>query len=254
MSDAAKLNEKIKGKNDPSKPEETVPARLDEERKTHEIPAPPVTKREPFLRRLFRRRGNVFFKLVHDQASLTFDGLEALVAYMDGQSPEAAKHLTRAEKDADEARRILIYELNRTYITPIDREDIFHISRTIDDVLDYAYSTMTEMEILHVKPTPFMVRMATLLREAAFELLQAVDRLEKYPGVATEHAQRAKALENRVEDVYREALADLFSGAEDIKHVIKMLKYREVYRHMSNAADRGDEAANVIGDIVVKRT
>ncbi len=254
MSDAAKLNGKFKGRNDPSKPEATAPARLDEEQKASETLFPPAVKREPFLRRLFRRRGNVFFKMIHDQASLTFDGLDALVAYMDGQSPEAAKRLTRAEKDADEARRILIYELNRTYITPIDREDIVHISRTIDDVLDYAYSTLTEMEILRVKPTPFMVRMATLLREAAFELLQAVDRLEKYPGVATEHAQRAKALENRVEDVYREALADLFSGAEDIKHVIKMLKYREVYRHLSNAADRGDEAANVIGDIVVKKT
>ena len=97
-----------------------------------------------------------------------------------------------------------------------------------------------------------MQRMASLLRDATFELLQAVDRLEAHPGVANEHAQRAKALENRVEEVYREALADLFSGAEDIKHVVKMLKSREVYRHLSNAADRGDEAANVIADIVVK--
>jgi uncharacterized protein Yka (UPF0111/DUF47 family) len=71
-------------------------------------------------------------------------------------------------------------------------------------------------------------------------------------GVAGDHAQRAKALENKVEDIYREALADLFSGAEDIHHVVKMLKLREVYRHLSNAADRGDEAANVIADIVVK--
>jgi len=82
--------------------------------------------------------------------------------------------------------------------------------------------------------------------------LQAVDRLENHPRVATEHAQRAKALENRVEGVYREALADLFSGVEDIHHVVKMMKLREVYRHLSNAADRGDEAANVIADIVVK--
>ncbi len=242
------------GKDGRSKPEEAAADHTNEVQKGTETRFQLEPPRPSFWQRLFRRRGNVFFKLIHDQASLTFDGMDALVSYMDGQSPEAAKRLTRAEKDADEARRILIFELNRTYITPIDREDIFHISRTIDDVLDYAYSTMTEMEILRVKPTPFMVRMATLLREAAFELLNAVDRLEKYPGVATEHAQRAKALENRVEDVYREALADLFSGAEDIKHVIKMLKYREVYRHMSNAADRGDEAANVIGDIVVKRT
>ena len=122
----------------------------------------------------------------------------------------------------------------------------------IDDILDYAYSTVMEMEILKVKPTPYTQRMVSLLRDAAAELLQAVDRLESHPGVAGEHAQRAKALENRVEEVYREALADLFSGTEDIKQVVKMLKFREVYRHLSNAADRGDEAANVIADIVVK--
>jgi uncharacterized protein Yka (UPF0111/DUF47 family) len=97
-----------------------------------------------------------------------------------------------------------------------------------------------------------MQRIATLLRDAAYELLLAVDRLENHPRVATEHAQRAKALENRVEGVYREALADLFSNVEDLEHVVNMLKLREVYRHLSNAADRGDEAANVIADIVVK--
>ncbi|HEY5138964.1 MAG TPA: hypothetical protein VIJ25_06540, partial [Methylococcales bacterium] len=86
------------------------------------------------------------------------------------------------------------------------------------------------------------------------ELLMAVDRLELHPGVANDHAQRAKSLENQVENIYREALADLFSGAEDIKHIMKMLKSREVYRHLSNAADQGDEAANVIADIVVKMT
>ena len=204
------------------------------------------------MHNLFVKRQNVFIKLIHNQAVLTLEGLEALKAYMQGQDPEAARTLTIKEKEADEARRILIYELNKTFITPFDREDIFALSRTIDDVLDYAYSTITEMEMLKVKPTPYMQRIAALLRDAAAELLQAVDRLELHPGVANEHAQRAKALENRVEEVYREALADLFSGGEDIKQVVKMMKCREVYRHLSNAADRGDEAANVIADIVVK--
>jgi hypothetical protein len=201
---------------------------------------------------IFKKRQNKFIKLIHDQAALTLEGMEALKNYMVGQDQEAAKILAAKEKEADEARRILIDELNRTFITPFDREDIFALSRTIDDVLDYAYTTVTEMEMLKVKPTAFMQRIASLLRDAAAELLLAVDRLEGHPGVASEHAQRAKALENRVEDVYREALVDLFTGGEDIKHVVKMLKFREVYRHLSNAADRGDEAANVIADIVVK--
>lgn len=203
---------------------------------------------------LFKKRQNIFIKRIHDQAALTLEGLDALKTYMENQNPEAAALLKTKEKEADEARRILIHELNETFITPFDREDIFALSRTIDDVLDYAYSTVNEMEILKVKPTPYMLRIASLLRDAGMELLMAVDRIQDHPGVANEHAQRAKALENRVEDVYREALADLFSGVEDIKHVIKMMKSREVYRHLSNAADRGDEAANVIADIVVKIT
>jgi predicted phosphate transport protein (TIGR00153 family) len=204
------------------------------------------------MRKLFRKRHSIFIKLIQDQANLTLQGMDALKAYMSGQDPNAAANVSKSEKDADEARRILIDELNKTFVTPFDREDIFNLSRTIDDVLDYAYSTVSEMEILKVKPTPFMQRMASLLRDAAYELSMAAVQLDEHPGVANDHAQRAKALENRVEEVYREALADLFSGAEDVKHLVKMLKMREVYRHLSNAADRGDEAANVIADIVVK--
>jgi predicted phosphate transport protein (TIGR00153 family) len=204
--------------------------------------------------RRFAKRENVFVKLIRQQASLTLEGMEALKSYLATENPDDSALLNTKEKEADEARRILIDELNKTFVTPFDREDIFALSRTIDDVLDYAYSTVSEMEILKVGSTSFMQRMASLLRDAAYELLMAVERIQDHPGVANDHAQRAKALENRVEDVYREAIADLFSGAEDIAHVVKMLKLREVYRHLSNAADRGDEAANVIADIVVKLT
>jgi uncharacterized protein len=176
--------------------------------------------------KLFKKRQNVFIKLIHDQASLTLAGLDALKTYMANQDPVAADTLVSKEKEADEARRILIYELNKTFITPFDREDIFSLSRTIDDVLDYAYSTLIEMQVLKVEPTSFMQRMASLLRDAAYELYMAVDCFDDHAGVAAEHAKRAKALENQVEGVYREALADLFSGAEDIAHVVKMLKLR----------------------------
>ena len=87
--------------------------------------------------------------------------MEALKAYM-SEDIEAAARLVSTEKEADEARRILISELNKTFITPFDREDIFSLSRTIDDVLDYAYSTVTEMEVLKVRPTPFMLRIASI--------------------------------------------------------------------------------------------
>lgn len=204
------------------------------------------------MRVLFKKREDVFIARIHDQAALTLEGLEALNLYFENNDPETAKLLTKKEKDADEARRILIDELNRTFVTPFDREDIFALSGAIDDVLDYAYSTANEMDIFGIQATPYMRRIAALLRDAAFEILQAVDRLEEHPNVAGDHVKRAKALENRVEETYREALADLFSHAESLEHMLEILKFREVYRHLSNAADRGDEAANAIANIVVK--
>ena len=204
------------------------------------------------MRVLFKKRQNVFIGLIHDQAALALEGLEALNVYFENKDPEAAKLLTKKEKEADEARRILIDELNRTFVTPFDREDIFALSGAIDDVLDYAYSTADEVVIFGVEATLYMKRIAALLRDAANELLQAVDRLSDHPNVAGDHVKRAKALENRVEEIYREALADLFSHADALDHMLKIFKLREVYRHLSNAADRGDEAANVIANIVVK--
>ncbi|MBI5823028.1 MAG: DUF47 family protein [Chloroflexi bacterium] len=202
----------------------------------------------------FKKRENVFQSLIEQQASLAYEGLRLLVRYFETSDPDVAEELSIKEKEADEVRRILIDELNRSFVTPFDREDIFALSRSIDDVIDYADTTVMEMVVLKVQPTVYMQRIASLLKDAAYEIMHAVQRLPKHPNVAIDHAQRAKALENRVEAVYREAVADLFSGPEDLHHVVEMLKLREVYRHLSNAADRGDEAANIIADIVVKKT
>lgn len=206
------------------------------------------------MRSLFKPKPDKFIGLLIDQAAVTLKGFDLLKEYMDTFSHETAEKLGETEKEADEIRRILIDELNRTFVTPIDREDIFALSRAIDDMLDYANSTSDEMDILSVRPTEHMLRIVSLLRDAAYEIHLAMQRLQRNPNVAIDHAQRAKALENRVETVYREALAALFKGPEDVKHVVKMLKKREVYRHLSNAADRGDEAANIISDVVVKTT
>ena len=206
------------------------------------------------LRDFFKPRQDNFVRLLIEQSEWASKGLEALVAYMADANQASVDEVERCEKQADEVRRILVEELNKTFVTPMDREDIFALSRAIDDILDYAYSTVDEMMVLHLKPNLHLRRMVSLLRDAADEVHLAMLRLKDHPGVATDHAQRAKALENRVEKVYREALAALFEGPADPEHIVEMLKLREIYRHLSNAADRGDEAANIISDIVVKMT
>ncbi len=207
------------------------------------------------LKGFFRHRARPnFAQMLLDQATKALEGLQGLETYLRTPGEESARLVRQLEKEGDELRRILIDELNRTFVTPIDREDIFALSRAIDDVLDYAHTTVTEMAILHVEPNDFLRRMASLLREAGEEIVMAVRQFMQRPTLAAEHASRAKAFENRVENVYREALAELFSGAQDLEDIVRILKLREIYRHISNAADRGDEAANIIGDIVVKMT
>ncbi len=207
-----------------------------------------------WLKNFLKPRQSNFVRLLIQQAEYAVQGMDALEKYMKKRSPKHAEQVRTMEKEADEIRRILIDELNRTFVTPIDREDIHALSRAIDDVLDYAYATIGEMDVLEVQPNDYLRRMVSLLGDAAREILLAMERLNDHPHVANDHAVRAKALENRMEKVYREAVADLFHQPQDVEHIVEMLKLREIYRHLSNAADRGDEAANVITDIVVKMT
>ena len=180
----------------------------------------------------------------------TVEGLEALWVFAENGNRENANLVRNIEREADELRRILIEELDRTFVTPIDREDIFALSRAIDDVVDYANTTVDEMEIYEVKGDAHIQEMVNILRKAARELNDAVKILKDYPKIASEHALKAKAYENTIEKAYHVALADLFKGAD----TVYMLKMREIYRHLSNAADRGDEAANIISSIVMKHS
>jgi predicted phosphate transport protein (TIGR00153 family) len=191
-----------------------------------------------------------FFDLLSRQSAKTVEGLEALWTFAEKGSRETAHCVRNIEREADELRRILIEELDKTFVTPIDREDLFALSRAIDDVVDYANTTVDEMEIYEVKGDEHIKEMVNILRKAARELNDAVKILKDYPKIASEHAVKAKAYENTMEKAYHMALAELFKGAD----TVYMLKMREIYRHLSNAADRGDEAANIISSIVMKHT
>ncbi|MGQ9694998.1 MAG: DUF47 domain-containing protein [Thermodesulfobacteriota bacterium] len=199
----------------------------------------------------FRKKKKAdFCEMLHAQSEKVLAGLDALQDWASGEDEEKRGKVKEIEREADELRRILIEELNQTFVTPFDREDIFSLSRAIDDVMDYADRTVDEMEIYEVKANKHILQMIDILRKAARELSDAIRLIKKYPNIALEHATKAKACENEMESAYHRALADLFKGTD----TVYMLKMREIYRHLSNAADRGDEAANLIGDIVVKMT
>jgi uncharacterized protein len=201
-------------------------------------------------RKPFPNGKSQFFEILSHQAAKTLEGLEALWNYAENGTKENANLVRNIEHEADELRRILIQELDQTFVTPMDREDIYNLSRAIDDVVDYANTTVDEMEVYEVKGDEHIKEMVNILRKAARELNDAVKILKDYPKIALEHAVKAKSYENQMEKAYHLALADLFKGTD----TVYMLKMREIYRHLSNAADRSDEAANIISSIVMKHT
>ncbi len=205
-----------------------------------------------WLKRFLKPRQSNFIEMLIQQGEYAIASVEALQDYFKKQSDKKSAKARQVEKEADEVQRILVNELQKTFVTPIDREDIFSLSRAIDNFIDYIYDTVEELEIFEIEASDAVSGIADMLLDMANELHLALQRLLDHPGVAAEHARRMKLIENQVEDAYRRNLAELFQGPEDIHHVMKMLKKREVYRHLSNAADQGDKAADIIMDIVVK--
>ncbi len=206
----------------------------------------------------FRRgkKEDKFIGLLIEQSELAAEGLRLLekLAGASDTGSEAVEKMNAKEAEADEVRRILIDELHNTFITPLDREDLFTLSLYIDDILDYAYSTLRQIDLLDIGFDDHLVNMITLVRKATEEIVLAIHRLSANPRVAGEHAQRAKKLENQVEECYRLAVSDLFRKAKDFKPLMEMLRRREVYRHVSNMADKANDAADVIGMVVMKLT
>ena len=200
-----------------------------------------------FKDRIFPKKKN-FYKMLSDQASKTLDGIEALGVFADNPNQENAKRVKDIEEEADGLRKVLVEELHQTFVTPIDREDLFALSRAVDDIVDYANSTVDEMEIYDVALEEHLREMVDILKKAAWEISEAIKILETHPNIAMEHSVKAKFCENAMEKAYHSALADLFKKTD----TVYMLKMREIYRHLSNAADRGDDAANIICSIVMK--
>lgn len=195
-----------------------------------------------------RRKKTDFFKLLTNQCDYMCKGMELLYEYCKNHDESVADEIIVVETEGDMARRILIDELNNTFITPIDREDLFDLSRHIDEILDYAKTTVDEIRLFKVAPNKDMAKMIFILLEMTQRIHLAVNNLEKRPAISKEEAIKVKKLENKVGDECIKALAKLFEG-DDFKTI---LKYREIYRHINHTADIGDTAMDFLLDIIVK--
>jgi uncharacterized protein Yka (UPF0111/DUF47 family) len=204
------------------------------------------------IKTFFNPQQDLFFDLLIQQAEYAVEATGMVLTYLEEPNKQRKKETRQVEKQADKVRRQLVKALSDTFVTPIDREDLYALSRDLDDVVDYAYTTTDELVLFQLETNDFMMKIAALIHNGADELLLAMHCLKDNPNDANNHAMQAKKMETRVEKAYRRALAELFTAPEDLAGMVEILKRREVYRHLSNTADRIDEAADILSDIVVK--
>ena len=198
---------------------------------------------------MFKRKESLnFYGLLIQQAQVIRDAVEALCVFCETPTQENGDFVKVKEKEADTVRRELVDDINRTFITPIDRDDLYRLSSSIDDLADYAWTTVKEIRIYDIQPDAHLLEMARTLLKMADGLLVCVQNLEKNHAVVYTEATKVKKLENTLNVQFHKSIAELFE-ADDIK---KILKYREIYSHMNHAADKGDFSADILLDIVVK--
>lgn len=198
---------------------------------------------------LIRSNDRRFIELLVEQADLANESLRLLQEH--GADPTRLIEVKDVERKGDQVRRVLVDELMHTYATPFDREDLFALSRAIDDILDAVNETAVELVMYHVAPPRYFGEMTGILADGARHIRDAVAELLDHPRVATEQAVRGKRSENKMDSVYHQAVGELFDSGADLAEV---LKQREIYRHLKNSADRIDRAADEISVIVIKRT
>lgn len=208
-----------------------------------------------------------FYGLMNEQCDVLVEAMEALIEFMESGSAEKGELVRQIEKRGDVLKARNIDVLNSAFATPMDREDIYRAIIALDLGMNYAKTTIREMEVMQLGPDKFMLEMAVEFKAAAMSLQQGFQKLTENPAQAEENAKAALKCERNVEKIYRRALADLFnvdemvqklqaaepgSRAQAMLKVVDMFKHRELYRHLSNCADRLAEAADRLHDIVVK--
>jgi hypothetical protein len=145
----------------------------------------------------------------------------------------------------------IMKELNQTFLTPIDREDIHALAARIDDVLDLIWAAVDRMVVYKIeKPTREVISIAEDLQMTADILKKALRELraKQYDHVK-EHCIEINRLENRIDRKYRDALGNLVNGNND---PVTIIKWKDIYQLFEDASDRAEDIANVLEGIVLK--
>ena len=205
-----------------------------------------------WLADLFRtRKLDRFFALATTQAALLLRSALLLKDCVSGGAPpQSFKRMDRLRQEGRAILNQLNTALRDAFVTPIDRQDIYNLGEALDDMLGYLNNAAREIALFSVPLTSQMREIAEVLVTSAQQIRDAVDQLQNDPAQSWRCAKAAQAAEGLIEDQYRQALTVLFD--EPDFHMV--LKQREIYRHLSNSADRALAIGRLIGKIVVKAT
>ena len=160
-----------------------------------------------------------------------------------------ADEIKEVEHKCDFLTHGIIQRLNRTFVTPLDREDIHALARSLDDVMDAIDAAATLVRLYRLETVRFGVReLAENITSCTKEVRLALDALEKHKGVTT-HAVEINRLENEADRTHQEAVSRLF---DDEKDPIVVMKWKETLDLLEAATDRCEDVANVLEGVVVK--
>jgi len=192
-----------------------------------------------------------FFALFRRQAAIVRQGCDQLDDMMQkfDRLEERARTLKDVEHQGDLVAHELFERLNRTFITPIEREDIHDLASGLDDVLDSVEAIASRLVLFKIlSTTPKARQLTRIVADCGAQIEQAVDRLKDFKAIMP-FTIEINRLENEADTISREATADLFDGTHDF---LDVMRWKEIYGRLESAADNCEDVANVIEAIVLK--
>lgn len=194
-----------------------------------------------------------FFELFDKASRNVIKAASLLVAALqDMENLEIiSKDIRETEKDGDMMTHDIIRKLNKTFITPIDREDLHALSVRIDDVVDLIWACTERLTLFKLKePTRESIEIAKELLVTTEMVSKAVIALrDKKYAFVQEYCIEINSLENRIDRLYRDSLGKLF---DEVKDPIFLIKWKEIYEYLEDASDACEDVANILEGIVLK--
>jgi hypothetical protein len=203
---------------------------------------------------LITPRDTKFYDLFEQSTANLVIAAEKLVDLFDNYEDVEAKarQLKDLEHQGDTITHQIIQRLNRTFVTPIDREDIALLAHTLDSMMDFIEAAGRTAFLYRIaQPTERARQLASIVARMAYALNDVLPYLrhrDQFDRIL-EQCVEINSLENEADDVHHVAQAELFYDCTD---TCELIKWREVYQHMEDATDRGEDVANILEGIVLK--